>query len=141
MAFFGLGGFAYAIILIQFNTPVWIAVLAAVILPFLAALGVSALIFTSRRIAFNDTVITLVLVAVLGQVCLQDRKVLGGFNGLRGFPAMPWGYDIRYLVVLGCLAILGGLTLWVTRSDLGLVMQATRDNEERTRFFSDTVRL
>ena len=135
MAFFGIGGFTYAIILIQFNTPVWMAVVAAVILPLLVALGVSALIFTSRRIAFNDTVITLVLVAVLGQVFLQDRKVLGGFNGLRGFPAMPWSNDIRYLVVLSCLATLGGLTLWVTRSDLGLVMQATRDNEERTRFF------
>jgi branched-chain amino acid transport system permease protein len=135
VAFFGLGGFAYAIILIQFNTPVWIAVVGAVMLPLLAALGVSALIFTSRRIAFNDTVITLVFVAVLGQMFLQDRKILGGFNGLRGFPAMPWDYDIRYLAVLGCLATLGGLTLWITCSDLGLVMQATRDNEERTRFF------
>jgi branched-chain amino acid transport system permease protein len=134
VAFFGAGGFVYAITLLQFNTPVWIAVVAAMVLPALMALGASAFIFTSRRIVFNDAVITLVLVAVLGQVFLQERRVLGGFNGLRGFPAMPWASDVRYLVVLGCLAILGGLTLWVTRSDLGLVMQATRDNEERTRF-------
>jgi branched-chain amino acid transport system permease protein len=135
VAFFGIGGFTYAISLLQFSTPIWLAVVAAALVPLLVALGVSALIFTSRRIAFNDTVITLVLVAVLGQVFLQNRKVLGGFNGLRGYPAMPWGYDARYLVVLGCLAMLGGLVLWITRSDLGLVMQATRDNEERTRFF------
>ena len=157
-AFFGLGGYAYAVAAINFgdSTP---AILLALLVPTLFAGLLGYFIFWGRvtdvYLAVIMLTVTLILYhlfnATAGDAYHIGRAALGGFNGIRGLPGskfagssatppfnLPWDRDtplepeqVWYVAAtLLCLCYVG--VRWLLSTQLGHLMVAIRENEHRT---------
>ncbi len=138
-AWFGLA--AYAAGLIQLNlfpgSMLLPALLALAIVAVLAA-AFGALILRRRGIYF--ALLTLALAAMLYVVAFRWTALTGGENGLGGITRTPvLGVEIetsqRYYGLVAVVAFAGLYLLWrFSRSPVGTVLVAIRENEQRARF-------
>jgi branched-chain amino acid transport system permease protein len=135
-AFFGLGGYAAALLL---------AHVTPTLLPsLLLTIGVTAVVagvfgwiaLKTREIAF--TMITLTFAQLLYVLAMANDDWLGGVNGLSGIhrPKLPWGLSLVsdagfYYLVLLVFALVVGFVHVLSRSRLGSVFAGIRENEER----------
>ena len=146
-AFFGLGGYAYAVAAINFgdSTP---AIALALLVPTLFAGLLGYFIFWGRVTDVYLGVITLTVTLILyklfnataGDAYHIGKAALGGFNGIPATPLMnlPWDRsttlepeDIWYVAAtLLCLAY--AFVRWLLSTKLGHLMVAIRENEHRT---------
>jgi ABC-type branched-subunit amino acid transport system permease subunit len=146
-AFFGLGGYAYAVAAINFgdSTP---AIALALLVPTLFAGLLGYFIFWGRVTDVYLGVITLTVTLILyklfnataGDAYHIGKAALGGFNGIPATPLMnlPWDRgttlepeDIWYVAAtLLCLAY--AFVRWLLSTKLGHLMIAIRENEHRT---------
>lgn len=140
-AFFGLGGYLGALLVMRLTNDLFLsfALTTALCAAVAAAFGLIAL--KTRETAF--TMITLTFAQLLYVLALADDRWTGGVNGLTGVPRprLPaplaeWGLTLDsdagfyYLTVVVFLATLG--LVWVLqRSWLGAVFAGIRENEER----------
>jgi urea transport system permease protein len=138
-AFFGVGGYAMALITLAHSGSAWAlvglagaagaaALLAAIVGYFLFFGGVRGSYFT---------IVTLALAVIAQQLVISWSSVTGGDTGLLGVPPLAIGsLDLSsdlasYWVAAICLAIaLVGLWL-IKRGRWGLVLTAIADNETR----------
>lgn len=141
-AFFGLGGYLGALLLMRLS-PSMLPSLALTVLATAAVAGVFGWIaLKTREIAF--TMITLTFAQLLYVLAVADDRWTGGVNGLSGVPrprlpqaiAEPLGLTLNtdagfYYLVLALFALVVWFVHRLARSRLGAVFAGIRENEER----------
>ena len=155
-AFFGLGGYAYAVAAINFGDTTW-AIPVALLLPTLLAAALGYLMFYGRISDVYMGVITLTVTLILfkfanstaGDQWTIGAAALGGFNGIPATPPLnvPFHPDrplppeqifgVAALCLAGCYAI----AKLVLRTRFGRVAVAVRENELRAELMGYDVRL
>ena len=118
----------------------------------LVPMGFAALLgwfmFRGRVTGVYAAIITLAAMVVVNLVIIDQQRFTGGFNGITdlaqfevaGFAFDAYSSSTYYLVAI-CLTATLFLSLAITRSKTGLILQAIRDQEDRVRFFGYDVAL
>lgn len=146
-AFFGMGAYTAALLLLHFQLPlIWVLLLA-----MLAAALLAALIgfFSVRLNEVYFAMLTLAFGMMAYAVVHQWRSLTNGSDGVAGFPLREFGLGldlqladpaVYYKVVL-VLVVLASLLLYlITRSPFGLLLRAISENAERVAFCGIDVR-
>ncbi len=145
-AYFGLGGYAYAVLALNFDTTTWPALAAiAVAMGFAAVLGY--FMIYGRVSDIYLSVITLVVTLILekgirstsGPEYVIGSVRLNGQNGIPSVPSLrlPWDSStelfvdgVLYLSIGLLVLVYGGLRLLLT-THFGRVLVGIRENERR----------
>jgi branched-chain amino acid transport system permease protein len=156
-ALFGIGGYLFGIVGINTGST-WLALLAGMAGPMLAAAIIGYVTFYGRvgpmYFAVITLTVTLILLTVMGNTADPRYAVgearLGGYNGMTNIPSLslelpgmeplllkpvPQFYAVAtlfLLVLLFCVAL--------SRASFGRILQAIRENEARTELLGYDVR-
>jgi urea transport system permease protein len=123
-----------------FQNP-WFGIAMGVLAPVLVALGIGWVMFRKRVAGVFVSIIMLALVLLVRLVVIDAQPLTNGFNGLTDLGDLVlFGVDLdpysvlTYYVVAGflALALVAARALVETRA--GLVLQATRDDQNRVRY-------
>ena len=136
-AYFGLGAYASALVLLHFAQPVPVALLAGALLAGAVAVPVGW--FSTRATGIYFAMLTLAFAQFLYTVAYKWRDLTGGSDGIAGVPktALFWGGPSLtsphafYFVVATCLVVSLFVCHAVVRSPFGRALQAIRENERR----------
>ena len=134
--FVGIGAYLSGLFLIDFSESgliVPLLVFSAVV-PGALAYGLGRMIFRGRtQNGAFFALITLALVLLASQVATSWNSVTGGYNGLRGIPAIPGMADFEDAYTLSASALLASMLLagWVIASPLGVLWRALAQQERR----------
>jgi len=130
-AYFGLGAYAAALLLLRYGLPMELALAAAP----LAALAGAALFgwFCVRLSGIYLAMLTLAFAQIVWSVAFQWDELTGGSNGLVGIWPAPWlaSRTAYYLLTLAlCASCI--LLLWkIVVSPFGYALRASRDSPLR----------
>ena len=133
-AFWGIGGYAAALLARAFLLPFPVAALAGTLAAALLAVPVGFLSIRRRGIYF--AMVTLAFAQLVFYVVNEWRSLTGGENGVQGVPRLLPGFSVGrsldfYYAALP-LVLLGFFVAYrVVRSPFGHVLAAIRDNEAR----------
>jgi branched-chain amino acid transport system permease protein len=136
-AYFGLGAYGSALVLIHFNQPVPVALLAGALLAGAVALPVGW--FSTRATGIYFAMLTLAFAQLLYTVAYKWRDLTGGSDGIAGVPktTLFWGGPSLasprafYLLVAACVVLSLVACRALVRSPFGKALQAIRENERR----------
>jgi len=136
-AYFGLGAYASALVLLEFAQPVPVALAAGMLLAGVVAVPVGWLSTRSTGIYF--AMLTLAFAQFLYTVAYKWRSLTGGSDGIAGVPktALFWGgpslasSHAFYFLAAACVVLSLVLCRAVVRSPFGRALQAIRENERR----------
>jgi urea transport system permease protein len=117
------------------------ASLGAIVVPTAFAAIFGFLAFRSRIRGVYLSIITQALTYALMLLFFLNELGLGGNNGLTDYKTIA-GFRLKEMSTMRGLYIISGFTLlgvyilcrWITRSNLGRVLEAIRDGENRVRF-------
>jgi branched-chain amino acid transport system permease protein len=146
-AFFAVGGYACALILIAIPS-LLLGIVAGVVAAGVVALIIGFLCVRHTEIYFS--MLTLAFGMMIHSIIWKWRSVTGGDDGLVGVPRapleIPGVFSIemadlgRYYYFVLVLVTLGIFAIWrVVRSPLGLVLRGIRDSEIRVTFIGLSV--
>ena len=155
-AFFGLGGYAYAVAAIDFGDTTY-AVPIALAVPAIVAALLGGLMFYGRISDVYMGVITLTVTLILFKVANSTAgdewtigaAALGGFNGIPSTPPlnMPFDPDTPlapeqiFAVAVACLLACYVAAKLILRTRFGRVCVAIRENEQRAELLGYDARL
>src|SRR5438046_7272836 len=136
-AYFGLGAYASALVLLHFAQPVPVALLAGALLAGVVALPVGW--FSTRATGIYFAMLTLAFAQFLYTVAYKWRDLTGGSDGIAGVPktALFWGGPrlasphAFYALVAACVVLSLVLCRAVRRSSCGHALDSIRANERR----------
>ena len=136
-AYFGLGAYASALVLLEFAQPVPVALLAGMLLAGVVALPVGWLSTRSTGVYF--AMLTLAFAQFLYTVAYKWRSLTGGSDGIAGVPKTElfWGgpslasSHAFYFLAVVCVVLSLALCRAIVRSPFGRALQAIRENERR----------
>lgn len=149
---FAYGGYAAGLIILHVNPNFWLALVAGIMVPGIVSVFVGYI--SLRRTYVYLAMLTLAFAQLGYFIALQARSITGGADGLSipepAVLTLP-GFSVEmnaigdpntfYLVTaVIVLAVFAFLVLF-TDSPLGRALQATRENEERTRACGYNTRL
>ena len=138
-AFYGVGGYASALILIHLTSELILAIVAGAVVAGLTALLVGYFCVKRTRIYFS--MLTLAFGMLIYVVCYKWKSLTGGTESLGGIPRgkllglvdlFPLGRYYFFVLIVVALAIY--VIYRITKSPFGLLIQGIRDNENRIRF-------
>lgn len=155
-AFFGLGGYSYAIAAINLGDTTG-AVPIALLVPAITAAALGYLMFYGRISDVYMGVITLTVTLILfkfanstaGDQWAVGKAPLGGFNGIPGTPPLnmplqpdqPLDPPQVFMVAVTCLLACYVIAKLVLRTRFGRVSVAIRENEGRAELLGYDARL
>ena len=131
-AFFGIGGYASAILTARHGVSFWLALPIAVMVTALIALAIGVPSFRTRGIYY--IIVTIAFQLIASEVFDNWSSMTGGGLGLKGIPrpgqlfASRLGYYYLTLVIVLAAHL---LIVRVLRSPLGRALSAIRDNETK----------
>jgi branched-chain amino acid transport system permease protein len=136
-AYFGLGAYGSALVLINFAQPIPVALLAGALLAGAVALPIGW--FSTRATGIYFAMLTLAFAQLLYTVAYKWRDLTGGSDGIAGVPktALYWGgpslasAQAFYFVVAACVVLSLVLCRAFVHSPFGRALQAIRENERR----------
>lgn len=136
-AYFGLGAYGSALILIHFELPVPLALLGGALLAGLVACPVGYL--STRATGIYFAMLTLAFAQVLYTVAYKWRDLTGGSDGIVGVPktSLWWGGPslagphAYYFLVLTSFVLSFLVCRGLVRSPFGRALQAIRENERK----------
>ncbi len=136
-AYFGLGAYGSALVLIHFAPPIPVALLAGALLAGVVALPVGW--FSTRATGIYFAMLTLAFAQLLYTVAYKWRDLTGGSDGIAGVPKTElfWGGPSLasprafYFVVAACLVLSFVVCRGIVRSPFGRALEAIRENERR----------
>ena len=146
-AFFGIGAYATALILIHLQWP-----FLACLLVSMVAAGVLALMIGYLSVRLNEVyfaMLTLAFGMMVFAAAYQWRSLTNGSDGLAGFTIGSFGLGIDlmlvdpavyYHVVFVLVAIASVVLFMISRSSFGMILKAIRQNPERVAFAGLNVR-
>ena len=126
----------------------WFGFAMGLILPVLIALVLGTIVFRKRISGVFVSIITLALVLLVRLLVIDSQPVTNGFNGLTDLGWFkigeleldPYIVPTYYFVAVAlCLVLTGARLLIETRA--GLILQATRDDQNRARYLGFDVPL
>jgi len=140
-AFFGLGMYGAAAALLTVSPPnLWLALLYGLV--GAAAVAVFVAYFATRLRDIYFSITTLVFSQIFYVIIFTWTAVTGGENGLTfrrpelaipGLVSVPFTSDTLHWFVLAVVTVSYLVLRRITRSPFGMVLQAIRENEPRTR--------
>jgi branched-chain amino acid transport system permease protein len=136
-AFFGVGAYATAMILMHIGASpslLLLAFVAAIIVPVVLGLIVGWLSFYHGSTPLYATVISLVVPIVMTQIVFSGGVWTGSSSGLVGYDVLPLGLTGFFRLTGFCLLGLAILAIVFVRSDAGRLLVAIRDNEARVAY-------
>jgi ABC-type branched-subunit amino acid transport system permease subunit len=155
-AFFGLGGYAYAVAALNVSDP-WIAVPIALLVPAAAAAALGYFMFYGRISDVYVGVITLTVSLILynfvnstaGDQWRIGAAPLGGFNGIPstppltvpGDPSTPLTPEQLLTLAIACLAVCYIACRLLLRTAFGRIVVAIKENELRAELLGYDARL
>ena len=155
-AFFGLGAYAYVIIVTNMGLP-WGSLVLAILFTMLISAILGMLMFYGRLSDVYLAVVTLVVTLILNRFMNSTagpeyhigEARLGGFNGIPGFRMLdiPWSDasfipdSVYYFLCFILLLAAWIFCRWLLSSHFGRVMVAVRENERRVEFAGYDTRL
>jgi branched-chain amino acid transport system permease protein len=155
-AFFGIGGYTYAVAAINFGDTT-LAVPLALLLSTAVAAALGYLMFFGRISDVYMGVITLTTTLILfkfanstaGDEWNIGSAPLGGFNGIPGTPPLNFPFDPAdqlapdqvFVVAVICLGVCYALAKLILRTRFGRVAVAIKENELRAELLGYDVRL
>jgi len=136
-AYFGLGAYGSALVLLNFGQPIPVALLAGALLAGMVAAPVAYL--STRATGIYFAMLTLAFAQLLYTVAFKWRDLTGGSDGIAGVPkttlfwggpslATPHGF---YLLVVACVLLSLLACHALVRSPFGRALVAIRENERR----------
>lgn len=139
-AFFGIGGYASAILTIRHGVPFWAALALAPLCTAVVALAIGLPSFRTRGIYY--IIVTVAFQLIASEVFDNWYSMTGGGLGLRGvprpgpLPLLP-GVSFEseaayYYLVLIVAVVVQAFIIGVVRSPLGITLMAVRDNETKS---------
>ena len=136
-AYFGLGAYGSALVLIHVGPPVPVALLAGALLAGVVAVPVGW--FSTRATGIYFAMLTLAFAQLLYTVAYKWRDLTGGSDGIAGVPKtdLVWGGPSLgsprafYLLVAACVVLSLLACRALVRSPFGRAIQAIRENERR----------
>jgi branched-chain amino acid transport system permease protein len=136
-AYFGLGAYASALVLLELGQPVPVALVAGMLLAGVVAVPVGWLSTRSTGVYF--AMLTLAFAQFLYTVAYKWRSVTGGSDGIAGVPktTLIWGgpslasSQAFYFLAAACVVLSLVLCRALVRSPFGRALQAIRENERR----------
>jgi branched-chain amino acid transport system permease protein len=136
-AYFGLGAYASALVLIHFAQPVPVALVAGALLAGVIAIPVGW--FSTRAKDIYFAMLTLAFAQLLYTVAYKWRDLTGGSDGIAGVPktALYWGGPSLasgpafYAVVAVSVVVSLFVCRAIVASPFGRALQAIRENERR----------
>src|SRR5688572_4221671 len=136
-AYFGLGAYGSALVLIHFEQPIPVALLAGALLAGAVAAPVGW--FCTRATGIYFAMLTLAFAQLLYTVAYKWRDLTGGSDGIAGVPktALFWGGPSLaaprpfYFLVATCVVLSLVACRALVRSPFGRALQAIRENERR----------
>lgn len=119
-----------------------IALLLGILVPVVFSMLLGWFIFRGRVTGVYVAIITLAVLVVVNLLIIDQQRFTGGFNGITdlaqleifGLTFDAYGSSSYYLIA-GALTVCLFVALAITKSKVGLILQAIRDHEERVRFF------
>ncbi|RFC66513.1 ATP-binding cassette domain-containing protein [Fulvimarina endophytica] len=133
-AFFGIGAYACALLATHYGFgPLWFfgAFLIGLALAAVTAWLVGILSFYHGASPLYSSIITLALPIVLVQIIFAGGRFTGSSSGISGFPTYYWAVE-TWFVIAGTLLVAVACFAWLfVRSDLGRILIAIRENEDR----------
>jgi branched-chain amino acid transport system permease protein len=133
-AFYGLGGYAVAMLMVKWQFNFWLSIAAGVVLAAIAGLIVGYFCVRLRGIYF--AVLTLAFGQLIWTIVFKWHDVTGGDDGIQGvfppdFLKSPSAYYYLILVVF----LVSSWVIWkIIHSPFGHTIKAMRENSERTEF-------
>lgn len=146
-AFFGIGAYATALILIHLQWP-----FLACLLVSMGVAGMLALVIGYLSVRLNEVyfaMLTLAFGMMVFAAAYQWRSLTNGSDGLAGFTLGSFGLGIDlmlvdpavyYQVVLVLVALASVVLFMISRSSFGMILKAIRQNPERVAFAGLNVR-
>ncbi|WP_071394281.1 urea ABC transporter permease subunit UrtC [Bacillus tuaregi] len=123
-----------------FQNP-FIAILAAVLVPFFLAVIIGYVTFKNRINGVFFSIISQAVVIVFVTLFIGMQHVTGGTSGLTNFYSVfqipltdPATKQFLFFLTVGILAVIMGISLVLTKTRFGKVLVAIRDGENRLRF-------
>jgi branched-chain amino acid transport system permease protein len=145
--FFGLGAYLSGFALLRFGDSWLLALLlpGAALLPGVLAWVIGLVVFRGRTESGPYVaLITLAITLLAFQVANSWNQVTGGYNGLKGIPAIPGldgftaTYHVAALALAGAVLVTGRLV----EAPIGVLWRALAENERRVSFLGyDTAHL
>jgi len=133
-AFYGLGGYAVAMLMVKWQFNFWLSIVAGVVLAAIVGLIVGYFCVRLRGIYF--AVLTLAFGQLIWTIVFKWHDVTGGDDGIQGvfppdFLKSPSAYYYLILVVF----LVSSWVIWkIIHSPFGQTIKAMRENSERTEF-------
>jgi branched-chain amino acid transport system permease protein len=136
-AYFGIGAYTSALVLLHFGPPVPVALVAGAVVSGAIAAPIGWL--STRATGIYFAMLTLAFAQLLYTVAFKWRGMTGGSDGLAGVPrtSLFWGIPpdrsatTFYFLVVICL-LLSWLACWaITRSPFGRAIRGLHQNENR----------
>ncbi|MBI1734448.1 MAG: branched-chain amino acid ABC transporter permease [Candidatus Rokubacteria bacterium] len=136
-AYFGLGAYGSALVLIHFAQPIPVALLAGALLAGAIAIPVGWL--STRATGIYFAMLTLAFAQFLYTVAYKWRDLTGGSDGIAGVPKteLVWGgpslasAHAFYFVVATAVVLSLAACYALVRSPFGRALEAIRENERR----------
>ncbi|MBM4442809.1 MAG: branched-chain amino acid ABC transporter permease [Candidatus Rokubacteria bacterium] len=136
-AYFGLGAYGSALVLIHFGQPIPVALLAGAVLAGVTAIPVGW--FSTRAKDIYFAMLTLAFAQLLYTVAYKWRDLTGGSDGIAGVPktTLFWGGPSLasgpafYAVVAVAVVVSLFVCRAIVASPFGRALQAIRENERR----------
>ena len=118
------------------------ALFAGIAIPVILAMILGWFMFRGRITGVFVAIITLATLVVVNLLIIDFQRFTGGFNGITdlaqlemfGFVFDAYSKSTYYLVAT-CLTVCLFISLALTKTKAGLILQAIRDDENRVRFF------
>jgi len=133
-AFFGLGGYAVAMLMTKAQFNFWLSLMAGP--PLAALVGLIVGYFCVRLRGIYFAILTLAFGQLIFVVIFKWHKFTGGDDGIQGvFPPDFLKSATAYYYLMLIIFIASTFVLWrIVNSPFGQTLKAMRENPERTEF-------
>ncbi|MCP4657734.1 MAG: branched-chain amino acid ABC transporter permease [bacterium] len=127
--FYGVGGYAAALLNTKLGLPVWLSIPLATVL---GAVFCTALISPCLRLRGIYFAVVTLMYPLLMVRLIEAADILGGTEGFRGIAGFPSPWVEQYALIAVLLAALFALRRFAAESP-GLVLRAVKDNDQAVR--------
>jgi branched-chain amino acid transport system permease protein len=133
-AFYGLGGYAAAMLMTKVHLSFWLSLAAGILLPAIIGLVVGYFCVRLRGIYF--AILTLAFGQLIFFIVFKWHDFTGGDDGIQGvFPPEFLKSQTNYYYFLLIVFLLSAFVLWkILHSPFGQTIISMRENSERTEF-------
>lgn len=135
--FFGIGAYAAALVFTHFGFDagaIWLALLGGIAVAVAVAALVGWLAFFYGATPLYIAVVTLVLPIVATQLVLSGGTFTGSSSGMVGFEVLDVSVEAWFsIAAIGLLTLTVGAWIFVN-SEMGRLLVAIRDNEQRCQY-------